>query len=158
MGRGSGKLYPVRAVLKPVYVSKHDRFFFRTEWEEVDKDGKPVVTDIALENFVTSPSAIFNFGKTWRTRAVPPEKNVKKSLSRRLCKKEYIPTGKEYVRKIYNSFSVKLRGNAEEFYCVSFWGHETPQDVRLLFMEYYFPRELLMYWIENNRKGPRFGK
>jgi hypothetical protein len=151
-------LYPVRSVLKPVHISSQDRFFFLTEWEEVGENGKPVVSEVALENFISSPSAIFHFGKTWRTQCVPPEKSMKKHLSRRLSKKEYIPNGAEFVKKIYTSFSIKVRGNAEEFYCVKFWGDETPRDVRLLFMEYYFPRELLMYWIDHDRKGPRFCK
>ena len=151
-------LHAVDAVLKPVHSARYDRFFFSVQWKEKDEKGKPIVSSIPLENFIDSPTAIFVFGKKWRTLSNHPEKKVKKHLKRRLCPTEYIPNGKEYVKKVYNSTSVLLKGNAEEFYCVKFWGHDDPCEVRLLFMEFYFPRELLLYWIQNGRSGPRYCK
>lgn len=155
----TGTLYPVRAVLKLVHVQRQDRFFFSTEWEEKDEEGKHKVWDLPLENFISSPAPIFEFGKKWRDVCLQPGKNLKRALSRRASTpNEYVPRGTEFVRKVYKSYSVKLRGNAQEFYCVSFWGDDKPRDVRLKFMEFYFPRELLMFWIENKREGPRFLK
>ena len=158
MSANSGQLYAVRAVLKPVHVPRYDRFFFSTEWEEKDKEGKHLISDLPLENFVSSPAPIFEFGKKWRELCLNPGKSVKRALRHRAGANEYIPNGNEFVRKVYNSYSVVLRGNAQEFYCVSFWGHDKPRDVRLKFMEFYFPRELLMFWIKNERAGPRFRK
>jgi hypothetical protein len=154
----SVELHAVRAVLKPVHSATYDRFFFSVEWEEKDENGKHKVSTIPLENFIDSPSAIFVFGKKWRSQPLRPKKDVKRHLKRRVCATEYIPNGTEFVKKVYNSTSLILKGNAEEFYCVKFWGDNEPREVRLLFMEFYFPRELLLYWIEKGRSGPRYCK
>jgi hypothetical protein len=120
MSTNSGQLYPVHAVLRPVHVPKYDRFFFSTEWEEKDKEGKHVISDVPLENFLSSPAPIFEFGKKWRELCLNPGKSVKRALTHRAGANEYIPSGNEFLRKVYNSYSVVLRGNAQEFYCVSF--------------------------------------
>jgi hypothetical protein len=146
------KVYPVRDILCRVYVKSQDRFFFKTEWEEKEADGTNVVSDEPIENFRDTPTPIFEFGKRERT-----EDEVNKQwLTRRVCKAEYIPTGDEFIRKVYNVFSTKVRRNSEEFYYVRFFGDKKTHMVRLLFMEYYFPRELLLFWIENKIKGPNF--
>jgi hypothetical protein len=146
------KVYPVRAVIGPEYVNSQDRFFFKTEWEEKKKNGEYEISNIPLENFIDTPLPIFEYGKKERQ----PNAGLNKILSRRVCPKEFIPTGQEFVRKIYYSFTKKIRKNKEEFYYVRFRGDKCYHFVRLLFMEYYFPRELLMYWIRNKIDGPKF--
>jgi hypothetical protein len=146
------KVYPVRGIIGREYNKNHDRFFFKTEWEEKGTDGNHVVTNEPIENFRYTPMPIFEFGKRERTE----DEQNKKWLARRVCKAEYVPNGKEFIRKVYNVFSTKVRRNAEEFYYVRFFGDEKTYMIRLIFMEYYFPRELLLFWIKNKIKGPNF--
>ncbi len=80
MSTNSGQLYPVHAVLRPVHVPKYDRFFFSTEWEEKDKEGKHVISDVPLENFLSSPAPIFEFGKKWRELCLNPGKSVRERI------------------------------------------------------------------------------
>jgi hypothetical protein len=76
-------------VLKPVHVPRYDRFFFSTEWEEKDKEGKHLISDLPLENFISSPAPIFEFGKKWRDLCLNPGKSVKRALRHRAGANEY---------------------------------------------------------------------
>jgi hypothetical protein len=110
------KVYPVRAVLGPEYVSNQDRFFFKTEWEEKKANGEHEISNIPLESFIDTPLPIFEYGKKERQ----PNAGLKKILSRRLCPKAYIPTGQEFVRKIYYSSPQKSgRTTRSSTTCVS---------------------------------------
>jgi hypothetical protein len=146
--------YPVKAVVGQKINKKHDRCFFVTEWEETDSRGKNVVTSEPLENFIRTPAPIFDFAsKGTRSRL---SKEERRRLTCRKCPREYIPSGDEFVKKVYYAFSTKVKGNAEEFYGLRFWGDERLLIVRLIHMEYYFPRELLLFWIKNGCSGPEF--
>jgi hypothetical protein len=146
--------YPVKAVIGYKYQKTFDRFFFLTEWEEKDSNGKHRRTSIPLENFISTPAPIFNFARS-STRP-PLNRKDRLRLSRRVCATEYIPKGKELIRKIYNAFPAKVKGNAEEYYSVRLWGDKSYHNIRLIHMEYYFPRELLLFWIKHDLSGPKF--
>lgn len=146
--------FPVKSILGQKLRRSHDRFFFLTEWEEINSQGKHVITSEPLENFIRTPAPIFEFvAKGKRSR---PDREERRRLARRVCAREYIPSGKEFVKKIYYAFSTKVKGNAQEFYNVRFWGDERLLIVRLIHMEYHFPRELLLFWIKTGSNGPEF--
>jgi hypothetical protein len=146
--------YPVKAVVGYKYRKRFDRFFFVTVWEETDPSGKNKKSAIPLENFISTPAPIFNFAK--RSTRPPVSRNDRRWLGRRVCPSEYIPKGTEFVRKIYHAFTTKVRGNVQEFYSVRLWGDDAYHVIRLIFMEYYFPRELLLFWTKHGLSGPNF--
>jgi hypothetical protein len=125
------KVYPVRAILRKVYMPRYDRFFFRTEWEEKDAKGNHIVTNEPIENFRYTPTPIFEFGKVDWTE----DEEYRNVLRRTKSEVEYVPNRSEFVKKVYNVFSTKVGRNAEEFYEVRFCGDKRTHTVRLIFME-----------------------
>jgi hypothetical protein len=143
--------YPVKAVIGQKINRTHDRCFSVTEWEETDSRGKNVVTSEPLEKFIRTPAPIFEFvSKGTRSRL---SKEDRRRLTCRKCPREYIPNGKEFVKKVYFAFSPKVKSNAEEFYGLRFWGDERLLIVRLIHMKYHLQRKLFLFWTKNGSSG-----
>jgi hypothetical protein len=147
--------YPVKAVLGYKYSKTYSRFFFITEWEEKDSKGKHTRSSIPLENFISTPAPIFNFARSLSSTRPCLNRKDRLHLSQRVCASEYIPTGTELIRKIYNAFPAKVKRKEHEFYSVRLWGDKSYHIIRLIHMEYYFPRELLLFWIKHGLSGPQ---
>lgn len=69
---------------------------------------------------------------------------------------EYIPNGRERLQEIKGSFEKSVKNELDEFYKVTFEFSDKDSFVRRVFMEYYFPIDLLCYWKLNNLQGPEF--
>ncbi len=149
-------VYAVSRVLDFAYQKRHDRMFFKTEWEEELAPGTKAVSVIALENFIESSEAIYRFSLTLRNdEGIHLRKFPKKHL-RRVLKREYVPSRTDLIRKIHYSFSEVFKRGSEEFYRVRLIGRRDVVTIRLIFMEFFFPFDLLCYWKRSGRTGPNF--
>jgi hypothetical protein len=149
-------VYAVNRVLSFAYQKSHDRMFLRTEWQEELASGRKVVSVIPLENFLDSSEAIYRFSLTLRNAEGRHLLKFPRKHHRRVLHHEYVPSATDLVRKIHYSFSEVFKRGSEEFYRVRLVGRRDVVTIRLIFMEFYFPFDLLCFWKRSDRTGPNF--
>jgi hypothetical protein len=130
--------------------------FFKTEWEEEVTSGVKHVSVIPLENFLESSEAIYRFSLTLRNTEGRHLRKFPKKHLRRVWAREYVPSATDLLRKIHYSYSEVFKRGSEEFYRVRLVGRQDVVTIRLIFMEFFFPFELLCYWKRSDRAGPNF--
>lgn len=148
------QLYIVQSVDKVLYNKAKKRIEYKVTWEEVD--GENEETDEPLHNLQNCPLLFYNYeletfeewkrtcgNKNPETRK-PPLPGPLRNLRWNLAKYEYCPTGKEYVQKIYTTWTSPT--NAMEFFYVKFESSRERRIVRRTFMDYYFPIDVLSFW------------
>jgi hypothetical protein len=149
-------VYAVSQVLGFSYQKKLDRMFLKTEWEEKLSSGKKAVSVIPLENFIDSSEPIYRFSLTLRDPEGRRLCAFPKKHLRRVLHCEYVPSATDLVRKVHYSFSEVFKRGSEEFYRVRLVGRQDVVTIRLIFMEFFFPFDLLCYWKRSGRTGPVF--
>jgi hypothetical protein len=149
-------VYPVSQVLDFAYQKKVDRMYLKTEWDQELPSGRKAVSAIPLENFIESSEAIYRFSLTLRDQTGRHVRAFPKKHFRRVLHCEYVPSPDDLVRKIHYSFSEVFKRGSEEFYRVRLIGRADVVTIRLIFMEFFFPFDLLCYWKRSGRAGPKF--
>lgn len=146
--------FVVESVLNCKFCPLRRRFVFVVKWKDYVE-----TTEEPLENFLASPLLILDLEKKQYRELCDETKRsnneelrqkgrrklrLESNIGRR-SKSEFIPDGTEVVGKIYGS---SYAGTAQ-FYEVKFYGIPENKKVRLQYMEYYFPSELLSFWDKN---------
>jgi hypothetical protein len=155
---GSSRLFNVKKVLGFVYRGRLDRMFFRTEWDYRLPSGAKDISVIPLENFLPCSEALYRFSLHLRDVDGKRLGKIPRNHLRKLTRSEYIPRRVDRVRKIHFSYSHTTRRGSDEFYRVRLFGASHVHTIRLVFMEYFFPFELLCFWKRTGRSGPIFEK
>lgn len=153
-------MWPVKRIEKCSFNTKSKRFDFTAIWDcPGEEDSKE-----PLECFMECPLIVLEFEKRqmkefrdkWQklkidnTRGMRKMPIVLKSVLKVVVPNEYVPSGREYLIKIYS----RRKKNDKEVYKVRFARMEVPVIVRLVFLEYYFPARLIMFWREQGMNGP----
>jgi hypothetical protein len=152
----SRRVYPVKRVLGFLYRNQLDRMYFRTEWDNRLPSGAKDITAIPLENFLDCSEALYRFSLRLRDADGKRAGKIPRDKLKRVTKKEYVPTRLDRVRKIHFSYSEMTKRGPDEFYRVKMCGVSGIHTIRLVFMEYFFPFELLCFWKSTGRTGPIF--
>ena len=162
--------YPFQKIRDLIYFKGIGRYCFEVEWVETDPiNGKPKVTSEPLEHVMSSGRALFNFEMRQLSAARLARRAGRSSCTGRKAKlpfpavnrkrfsHEFIPTGEERVKSILTSMKHDgPLGRVYEYYLVRFKGDQTYRLVRQIFLEYYFPLDLVLYWKSNKLSGPKF--
>jgi hypothetical protein len=162
-------VFPLRRIRDLVYFKDVGRYCFEVEWQEIDAVGNHTVTSEPLEHVMNSGRALFKF-EMRQLSAFRLARQVGKktcvgrkaripfaAVNRKRISSEYVPTGGERVKKILYSTKHEIsQGRFLEYYLVRFKGEPVYRLVRQIFLEYYFPLDLVLYWKLNHLPGPRF--
>lgn len=150
---GDCKYFAARKVQGKQWI---DKIFFHVHWDEFN--GQMEITWEPLENIQKIPTLLVAYELQqnekwmkkhagdreqlcWRKRPIETFSTFPKNSAKSF---EYVPTGKEYVLKIY----LDMERDGRTFYLVRFVGsnNRDRQLVRAPYMEYYFPIDVLEYW------------
>lgn len=148
-------VYTVESVVGVTFDEESGRFRYEVKWEGFEE-----TTMEPLEHLTTCPFKVLDFEKeqfkdlssTWRRRKAKPtpwargRRKPKLTVSLfEVTDDEYVPEGNESVAKIYGMFSEEN----VDFYAVKFYKIPDEKKVRIQFLEYYFPMDLLKFWFKN---------
>lgn len=161
MGEVQAKFYRVKKVLSVMFHHKKQRHTYSVLWEQ-KKRKKPWITPVFLEDLMTCPHLVVDYEerkyeklkKKMEDAGIPckiRKKSVSVSLRNTVLARpdEYLPSGKEILKKILFRSKERVMDEVLEFYHVKFRRTSGVKKLRLAVMEYYFPVDLLIYWNEN---------
>lgn len=154
-------LWPIKKISKCAYKRKSNRIMYTAVW---DCPGETESKE-PLEYFLSCPLIMLQFEKDqyeefksrMKKKPIENSKGMRKlpltvkSVLKKEVMNEYIPSGREYLMKIYTRF---VTDDGKEVYKVRFARMKDCVRVRLIFLEYYFPTRLLDFWLTKNMKGP----
>lgn len=147
----------VEKVTKCKYNRKKERIEYGVIWEKLPGQRRPEKTDEPLHFLQKCPLLIFDYElkhfNAWKKKCEESEPLTRKEplmgrfrnfeVDHKLW--EYVPTGKEHVRKIYATWTHDKP--ATEFFYVRFYGSGKERHfVRRVYMDYYFPVDVLLFW------------
>lgn len=149
-----GDEYIVERIVTCMFSEEKKRVLYEVKWKDYAD-----TTEEPLEHFLSCPLIVLEFEKEQYRglREIAQEledaefrqrgrrkQMLKRSFGKR-NKDEYTPVGTEFVGKIYGT---TYEGDIQ-MYHVKFYGTVGKMKVRLPYMEYYFPSDLLEFWERN---------
>lgn len=166
--KGDAALYAAEAVVDCRYKKDRNRIEYKVRWAKCNN--KREIGFEPLHHLQSCPLLVLQYEKNvyrqWKldknyirgTRKEPlptPFKN----LYLKVTPSEYLPTGREFVRKIYSTWACSYEQNENhelvpsdlQYFLVRFKGIRERKVVQRLFMDYYFPVDVLKFW----RRSPQ---
>lgn len=167
--------YPVRAINNCRYSPGLDKFQWYVEWEPESSDAEVEETWEPLEGILSCPLLVSDYEKdvlkslsekdiSEGRRKPPIEEFLQSSeqtMEKKLMASEFIPSGKEYVLKIYSTWKTKVQVSIPtkkrnvkkkidvQYFLVKFYSDDgLHRIVRRPYMEYYFPTTTMTFLLK----------